>query len=152
MEDVENSLSAQGIRLLPCSTSLPSGMVSPAALEQHKHRRSSPSAGRAASQPLPGEWLVQDGDTAEGHVTFRSAHSSPGTTGGTFPQLGAFLGDARAEGPATSWECISSVGRGSFCCLSTRFPQGLGDLGLSGDSPGLTLRSPGGICAREVTR
>lgn len=62
-------------------------------------------------------------------MTSLRAHSSLGTIGETFPQLGAFLGDAGPEVSATSSERISSVGRGGFCFLCTPSSHGLGDLG-----------------------
>ena len=90
IEDMENSLSAEGIHLLPCSPSpLPAGILSPVAPQQHKHYPNRLSTGENSLLALiPGGWLLRDGDAAAGHVTFCIAQSNPEKVGGDVPTAG----------------------------------------------------------------
>lgn len=87
IEDMENSLSAEGIHLLPCSSSLPAGILSPVALEQHK-RYSNHLSAVENSLLDPMGWLQQDSDAAVGHGTFSITHSNPGMVGSDIPTSG----------------------------------------------------------------
>lgn len=90
IEDMESSLSAEGICLLPCSPSpLPAGILSPMAPEQHKHYPNHLSTGKNSLPALiPGGWLLWDGDAAAGHVTFCIAQSNPETVDQDVPTAG----------------------------------------------------------------
>lgn len=143
---MENSLSAQGIHLLPCSTSLPSGIVSLVALEQHKHGWSNPSAGQSSvpADPQGTACALQDGEAA-GDMRHSAVSQQPRPERGDVPTARLL-----PRGRGTTNPCHELGVHQLLLPFHPLLPRTGGSGGSSqAGSPSLTLRSPAGICGRS---